>query len=176
MRYRKEFDEQAKFLAEHGCIDEEIADFFRISVRTLHRWKKAHPAFAQALELGKDVADDRVEASLYKRAVGYRVRKTKVFMPAGAEEPVYAEYDEDIIPDVGACMAWLKNRRPHKWRERKEITGADGGPIEVNHSPRLTIEGKLQNIRKRLGAVQPVEDVPEAAVIEAETDNGEDDD
>lgn len=31
------------------------------------------------------------------------------------------ETEEDIIPDVGACCFWLKNRRPDIWRDKQEI-------------------------------------------------------
>lgn len=62
-------------LALKGATDEEIAEAFHISVRTLHRWKKTHPELLTALEEGKDVADAKVKRSLYQRAVGYEAKE-----------------------------------------------------------------------------------------------------
>ena len=148
-RYQKAFDEQAAFLAAMGCTDAELADFFKVSVRTIHRWKEAHHSFRQALEVAKDVADERVEKALYSRAIGYWKTVTKVVTDEKGKTQ-FAEYQEFVPGDVTAQIFWLKNRQPHNWRERKEITGADGGPIQVNHGPREAISQKLEAMRKRL--------------------------
>ena len=42
-------DDWAWSLAAQGATDEEIAEAFKISVRTLHRWKKDYEKFAEAL-------------------------------------------------------------------------------------------------------------------------------
>jgi hypothetical protein len=60
---------------------------------------------------------ERVERSLYERAVGYNYEAVKIFMPAGREKPVYAPYIEHIPPDVTAGIFWLKNRDPQHWRD-----------------------------------------------------------
>lgn len=120
-------------LCANGATDEEVADHLEISVRTLYRWKNAHTEFCQALKAGKEIADDRVERSLYMKAVGFRQKAVKIFMPAGAEEPVYAEYMEHFSPDTTAAIFWLKNRRPDLWRDKQDhvVTGKDGGPVEI---------------------------------------------
>src|SRR5262245_49026578 len=56
---------------ELGMTDIEVADTLGIGVATLYRWKLDHPAFGRVFKLGKAAADDRVERSLYCRAVGY---------------------------------------------------------------------------------------------------------
>jgi len=128
--FRKEFVSQAKKLAELGATDMEIADFFEVSVRTLHRWKNSEPKFCHSLKAGKEEADSRVERSLFQRATGYEQESVKIFMPAGADEPVYAPFREAIPPDTTACIFWLKNRRSDEWRDRHEHTGENGGAIE----------------------------------------------
>jgi hypothetical protein len=87
--------------------------------------------FCQALKAGKEAADQRVERSLYQRAVGYAHDAVKIFMPAGASAPVYAPYVERVAPDTTAAIFWLKNRKKDEWRDvsRQEQTGPDGGPI-----------------------------------------------
>ena len=77
-----------------------------------------------ATKKGKEVADDRVEDRLFHRAMGYSYDAVKIFMPAGADEPVYAPYVEHVPPDTGAAIFWLKNRRG--WRDKvdTEHTGS----------------------------------------------------
>lgn len=131
------FDPKFVKLAERACAlgytDAELAQLFEVDVRTIARWKLDHEEFCHALKVGKDTADDRVERSLYMRAVGYEEEAVKIFMPAGAETPVYAPYTEKIAPDTTAQIFWLKNRRRQTWTDRQqhEVTGADGGPIQT---------------------------------------------
>lgn len=119
-KYRKEYAERAQALCEMGATDQELADFFTVDVRTIYNWKHTEPAFFQALRIGKDACDDRVERSLYQRAIGYEQDAVKIFMPAGAEVPVYAPYRERIAADIGAAKLWLTNRRGDIWREKTE--------------------------------------------------------
>lgn len=119
--YKDAYADEAKKIARLGATDAEIADFFGVDVRTVYRWKNAYPEFSQALKVGKDEADDRVERSLYQKAVGYEQEEVKIFMPAGAGGPVYAPYTAKIAPDTTAAIFWLKNRRPAEWRDRQEV-------------------------------------------------------
>lgn len=120
-KYQAKFAKQAEELCALGATDMELADFFKVDVRTIYNWKHSQPAFFQALRVGKEACDDRVERSLYQRAIGYEQDAVKIFMPAGAEKPVYAPYREQIAPDVGAAKLWLTNRRGEVWREKSEV-------------------------------------------------------
>jgi hypothetical protein len=125
--------ERAYALAQQGATDPEIAEGLGIGTATYYRWKHEHPEFREATRLGKEAADDRVERSLYHRALGYSHEAVKIFMPAGAAEPVYAPYTEHFPPDTAAASLWLRNRRPDQWRDRidHELSGKNGGPIET---------------------------------------------
>jgi hypothetical protein len=128
-KYKDEYAVQAARLCSLGQTDQEIADFFQVSVRTLHRWKGDHKRFCHSLSTAKAPADTRVERSLYQRAIGYEQDAVKIFMPAGAEEPVYAPYRERIAPDTTAAIFWLKNRKPDEWRDR--AVGEKDNPFHV---------------------------------------------
>jgi hypothetical protein len=119
--YNPEFVEQARKLCELGATDLELADFLKVDVSTVYRWKNTHPEFCEAVRVGKDACDDRVERSFYNRCVGYSFSAVKIFMPAGAEQPVYAPYTEHVPPDTGAALNWLKNRRKDDWRDKTEV-------------------------------------------------------
>ncbi len=141
-KFKPEFVKQAEKLCVLGATDEEIASFFEVEVRTIYRWKLDNNDFCQALKAGKDSADERVERSLYQKAVGYRQQAVKIFMPAGADNPVYAEYVEHLAPDTTAAIFWLKNRRPNDWREKATTTHEAGDTLgallgTISEMPRL---------------------------------------
>lgn len=119
--YKIEYAAQAAKLCALGATDQEIANFFEVDVRTLYRWKHHYDEFCQSLKTGKEAADERVERSLFQRAIGYEQEEVKIFMPGGASEPVYAPYTAKIAPDVTAAIFWLKNRRSEAWRDVKHI-------------------------------------------------------
>ena len=132
--YQDSFAKSAEKLAALGATDIEVADFFEVDVRTIYRWKHDHEEFCQALNVGKSKADERVINSLYQKAIGYEQDEVKIFMPAGADAPVYAPYREKIAPDTTAAIFWLKNRQPEQWREK----------VDHNHSGSLEVTTKEQ--------------------------------
>jgi hypothetical protein len=119
--FKPEYVEQARKLCMLGHTDLEIAQFFDVTDRCFYKWKVQHPELVQALRAGKEVADSRVERSLYARAVGYNYEAVKIFMPAGRANPVYAPYTEHVPPDVTAGIFWMKNRDPAHWRDNQQI-------------------------------------------------------
>jgi hypothetical protein len=126
--YDPDFARQAGKLCQLGATDQELADFFEVDVRTIYRWKHDQDDFCQALKSGKGVADERVERSLYQRAIGYEQDEVKIFMPASSPAPVYAPFRAKVAPDVTAAIFWLKNRRRDEWRDKQEVdhTSSDG--------------------------------------------------
>lgn len=131
-KYDSNFADQARKLCELGATDAEIASFFEVSVRTIYTWKLQHDEFLQALKRGKEVADSLVENRLFARATGYSQDATKIFQYEG--DPITVDYVEHFPPDTAACIFWLCNRRPQEWRQRREHTGGDGGPIQHTHT------------------------------------------
>lgn len=132
-KYSEELCEQAYKLYLLKATDEEVADFFGVVVATLFNWRDEHPEFLEATENGKLKADAEVAGKLRERALGYSHEAVKIFMPAGATEPVYAKYTEHYPPDTQAASLWLRNRQPEKWRDKTdhELAGPGGGPIPV---------------------------------------------
>lgn len=129
--YKPAFAEQAAKLCEFGATDQDLADCFGVNVRTIYRWKADYPDFCQSIKAGKVGADDRVERSLYHKAVGYEFDAVKIMQDKG--EAVVVPYREHVPPDTTAAIFWLKNRKPAEWRDKvdHELSGKDGGPIEI---------------------------------------------
>jgi hypothetical protein len=118
-KYKTEYADQAYKLCLLGATDAEMANFFEVDEATINRWKEAHPEFCESIKNGKIKADAEVASSLYKRATGYKIDTVKVFQFQG--EPVIVPVVEEIAPDTGAAMAWLKNRRKKEWRDKQDI-------------------------------------------------------
>lgn len=127
--YKPEFAEQAKKLCELGATDADLADFFSVTDRTIYRWSAKHPEFCHALKAGKETADDRVERSLFHRAVGYSYDSEKVFQFQGAV--VRADTKEHVPPDTTAAIFWLKNRRRDQWRDKVTLSSDPEDPLTV---------------------------------------------
>ncbi len=70
------------------------------------------------IKRGKEEPDKIVEATLYRRAIGYEEDDTKIMQYNG--DPVIVPYIKKIQPDITAIIFWLKNRRPDRWRDRQE--------------------------------------------------------
>lgn len=126
-KYDPAFVTQAEKLCKLGATDAEVADFFNVDVRTLYRWKGEHEAFCHALKVGKTEADERIERSLFSRAIGYEHEEVdiRVVNQAIVQTPIRKYYP----PDTTAAIFWLKNRKPAEWRDKvvNELTDPSGG-------------------------------------------------
>ena len=123
-KYKKEFIEQAYNYALLGAIDADLAIFFGVNVDTIYEWKKRHKQFSDALKSGKEVADSKVAKALYTRAIGYSTKETKLAIDEG-QFTDEKEVTKNYPPETTACIFWLKNRQPTKWREKQADESTD---------------------------------------------------
>jgi hypothetical protein len=140
-----DFDEayvkQVEKLCHLGATDEEIAEFFGVSTRTIYRWKLDHDEFCQAIKLGKEAADNRVERSLYQKATGYFFTEQQAFklkIDQYKEEVEVVDVEKFQPADTTAQIFWLKNRRKDDWRDKQD------------HEHGLT--GDMQSFLAQIGA------------------------
>lgn len=132
-KYKPEFCSVAKKMAQLGATDPEIAEALDVNLVTMWRWRSTFPEFSKSLKAGKEECDERVERSLYMRAVGYDIDSEKIFHHDGKIKRAPTKIH--IPPDTGANTLWLKNRKPKEWRDKQnlEIAGTDDGPIQVQN-------------------------------------------
>lgn len=124
-------DDWAWSLAIKGATNDEIADAFGITVRTFIRWRQKYPSLDEAVSQGKDVADAKVEKSLYQRAIGYKVTDSERIIELnpedGSQKPIRVKNTEkNIAPDTMAIMYWLNNRKRTHWSQRQEVALSAG--------------------------------------------------
>lgn len=140
--------EYLRRLAEEGLCEEDIATRSGLLLSTFRRWKREHPEFFAALELGRSGSDFAVVESIYKKATGYSVKLNKTvklkrvdYDPTTGKklreyEELASAVDESYIPpDLRAGTFWLKNRQPDRWQERADKDADDedtvGGVVEI---------------------------------------------
>lgn len=106
--------------ARDGLTNEDIAKNMGVNPKTLYDWIKKQPSFEEALRLGKEPADRKVENALFNRAVGFKevVKKVKVL-----QDGTIVDYEEEVYypPDTTAQIFWVKNRKPKEWRDKQDI-------------------------------------------------------
>lgn len=133
--------QKAAVMARLGAKDADLAEAFGVSIRTIGLWASTHPEFNAVLKAGKDYADDRVERSLYQRAVGYSHDAVKIFANPRTGENAIINYVEHYPPDTTACIFWLKNRRRDAWRDKQEVEHSGG--LEVRDAAADDAKRKL---------------------------------
>lgn len=131
--------------ARDGLTDEQIAHNIGIVPSTLYEWKKKHSKISEALKRGKEVIDRQVENALLKRALGYEYEEVKQIIEKdekGKDRKRIEKTVKQVIPDVTAQIFWLKNRKPHEWRDKRDIEHK--GSLEVKNDDIRRIEQQLE--------------------------------
>jgi hypothetical protein len=117
----------------------EAAQYFGVTEFTLTEWMAKDPEFALAIRIDRHLADERVERALYHRALGYAMAAEEIKITE--DGTVHrAPIVKQIPPDVGAAIFWLKNRMPHLWKDKIDVSADVSGSIDVNskaEDPRL---------------------------------------
>ncbi|KGT40028.1 hypothetical protein P421_00095 [Heyndrickxia coagulans P38] len=144
--------EEIAYWCRDGLTEEEICKRLGVSLTSFAEYKKQFPELTDTLKTNREIADYRVENSLYLRALGYEY-----------EEETWEEYELDQpllkddgtiqrtelrltkkvkkkqAPDVTAQIFWLKNRRPDKWRDKQDVEHSGTVKNEIDLSG-LSIE------------------------------------
>ncbi|WGS85027.1 helix-turn-helix domain-containing protein [Methylomonas sp. UP202] len=127
--YKPEYVQLAHNYTLLGATQDQLAEFFNVSAATVKSWTKHRTEFADAIKRGKILADAEIASSLFRRGTGYpytEVTTREIKNPAG-EVTSYetVTVTSEMPPDTDACIFWLTNRQPDKWRNRLEIEHAD---------------------------------------------------
>lgn len=155
-KYKEEYVEQVFRLALLGLKDDEISSYFEVDKVTFYRWQEQHPEFRNSVKEGKVEANGKVAAAFYKRAIGMTVIEN-TFEKIQLEEPKTTDTGvtdsafkvttkvKEIMPDPGACLNWLKNREPERWRDKHEIDHTTNGKsiessITLSNGTKLAID------------------------------------
>ena len=106
--------------ARDGLTDEQISENMGIVSSTLYRWKNEYKEISEALKKGKEVVDYLVENAQLRNA---------------------------IKGDTTAQIFWLKNRRPDKWRDKRDVEHSGG--LNVQNQYESMTEEELMELAKK---------------------------
>lgn len=132
----------------NGITEREIARRLRIAHSTFQAYKRQFPDFSDRLKKGRELADIRVENALFRAAVGFEYEEisTEYAENKDSKSSKKVVKTKRFVPgNVTAQIFWLKNRRPDKWRDRKEI--------DTN----LSTPEDIQKFRELLNSMSPAE-------------------
>lgn len=118
-----------EFASEYPVIDRQIAEFLKIDVSTLNLWKNEHLSFLESLKEAKKIVNQKVASALFKKAVGYTKKETKVFCHEGCI--ITEDINVEVEPNPTAMIFWLKNREPDEWRDKQEVENSGESVIRI---------------------------------------------
>jgi hypothetical protein len=98
----------------------DIAEEVGITENTLLTWRKEKPLFRKALAKAQKFVNAKIEKSLYERARGYKHKETIIHTYKGRvtdKTNVIKHYP----PETQACLNWLYNKDPSRWKAKQEI-------------------------------------------------------
>lgn len=136
VKYNPDYhDDWAWSLAVKGATDQEIADAFGVSRQTILRWSKTKNGegevvlspFGEALKMGKEAADAKVERKLFERCMGLETQEVRKILDYDAQgKPVVKKSEvisREIPPDAVAIFYWLNNRKKNtgEWAQRQKV-------------------------------------------------------
>lgn len=152
--FRPEYVEMARQQCIEGATDEELADLFGVSRRTLTTWKRVHPELAEVMKLGKELANDRVERCVYEQTMGYTVtvkKAVKLRNADGSERIEEVEEEVFVPPQPQLAKFFLVNRRGDDWKDRSEKVHSGGQEIVhlTLEQVRERVAAKLQHLKDR---------------------------
>lgn len=160
-----DFADAAKDLCLLGASDADLAKHFEVSITTINNWKKKHPAFRLALKAGKFVADSKVAASLFQRAIGYSCEETDIRVID--KKVVLTTYTKNYPPDTVAAIYILNNRQKELWRSRQIFE--HGGQIATGDLTDAQLEAKAARLLDDLAKMSDgAGKLPGAPAAEAE--------
>lgn len=120
-----------KVCALFGADNNQLAEVLGVSPRTLVRWRQDYPDLQAAVLAGKDEFDSgHVEDTLLRKAMGCQCERCR----DNTQRPPA----NHVRPDTIACIFWLKNRQPDRWKDRTEH--AFEGGLTLNLSLQKTYE------------------------------------
>jgi len=171
--YKPEYAE----IAEHLCrmfraTNEQLAEYFKVPLSTtLKKWISQEQEFSAYIKKGRDDYDARViEKSLRLRAEGYEYEektRKQVKLKSGEVTEEVSVTKKRMAPDTTACIFWLVNRQPERWKHlsRTIIQGDVKNPITHVHSANKVEDFNIVADPKRASEVKKI--LQEAGAFDA---------
>ena len=109
-KYDESFPERAMDFAAEGLTDSQIAYRLGISRSSFYNYKQQYPRFDEAIDVGRDVIDSRIENRLLELALGNYTITIHVTDHEGRTRTTV----KDAIPNLKAIQYWLERSDKRK--------------------------------------------------------------
>lgn len=121
---------------------------------TFHDWIKAKPEFLERIKKAKDdfqaTIVGKLEATLWKRAMGYDVTETETEYVNDADGKPKIKNQKrkikHIQPDTGALIFALTNVAPEKWVNKQKVEAQEPKPVQEEESQKYCFEDLPEDV------------------------------
>lgn len=107
--YRPDYCKQAFHYCRLGATNDDLAACFEVNRRTLDNWIVNIPAFAEAVQRGREPCEARVMQALYRRAIGYTYTLKRTVLHRGEERTLTRTVYCPADPRAG--IFWMRNNQ-----------------------------------------------------------------
>lgn len=142
VKFKNDFSRQVYYLCRLGARNQDIADFFKVSLRTIEEWSEGRTPIAKDFQAavleGRWISDMKVAETLGKRAMGYdytEIEYAEHLTRNGDVQRLKKVTHKHMAPDTVAIIFWLKNRRRDIW--------VDVNRTEVDQRVQVDIAAKM---------------------------------
>lgn len=149
--YLSSMVKQSRDLVLLGYTHKKLADFYNVNLNTIYEWKKAHPDFAEALNVDRDEYDSKVTRSLYELATGFEYVENKTESDSN-EFSRKTTVSKKMPPNTAAIKMWLYNRRASQWKSEMALSQKSNTnlppapPLVINYSLNPPVKGSCVTI------------------------------
>ena len=102
-------------MAREGNTEKEIIEYLKISRPTFYKFKKEHKELEEALAEGYRTSLQKVEAALFKAAVGFKYDEVTYERDRNGNMIETKRVTKTVQPNVCAATTILKNKLPNEW-------------------------------------------------------------
>ena len=124
-------------MAREGNTEKEMIDYLKISRPTFYKFKKEHKEMEEALAEGYRTSLEKVEAALYKAALGYTYEEITQERDRNGNMIETKRVKKEVQPNVSAIMNILKNKKGSEWitSEKIDVSGKIATTTELPELP-----------------------------------------
>lgn len=142
-KYREYYPDVVEGMLREGKSKQDILYYLNIDEYALTVWRFKYPKLNEAWIRGSSPIDYQVESSLLKRAMGFKQTEItyKEVLYKDEIKVLKSTVVKEIAPDVSACIIWMTNRRPDKWKLKNKE--------EVVEEKLITLLNKLENLNPK---------------------------
>lgn len=119
-----------------GLTERQIAKNLGVSYAAFRNYKKQYLALLSTLAETREIINIKVENSLLKKALGYKVTEVfqeNVFNPKTKklELQVSKKITKEVPADLGAIRLWLVNKNRNKWSDNPQMLDLKKEELEI---------------------------------------------